>query len=96
MHTAYSWINWFVKNREADVYGVSKQATNYGCPGFLPYIAPYPNYAPAGVDFGGAKKLGRNVIWALSLPGKTAPVTSGEIIKEAIMNILEETEVLKE
>ena len=51
---------------------------------------------PGGVDFSGAKKMGRNVIWALSLPGKTAPVTSGAIIKEAITNILAETGVLNE
>lgn len=51
---------------------------------------------PGGVDFGGAKRLGRNVIWALSLPGKTAPVTSGTIIKETITNILAETGVLEE
>ncbi|MBQ7985747.1 MAG: dipicolinate synthase subunit DpsA [Clostridia bacterium] len=51
---------------------------------------------PGGVDFGSAKRLSRNVIWALSLPGKTSPVTSGEIIKEAITNILEETGVLDE
>lgn len=48
---------------------------------------------PGGVDFNSAKLLGRNVIWALSLPGKSAPVTSGKIIKETIMNILAETEV---
>lgn len=48
---------------------------------------------PGGVDFEAAKKLGKNVIWALSLPGKTAPITSGKIIKETIMNILSETEV---
>lgn len=43
---------------------------------------------PGGVDFNTAKGLGKNVIWALSLPGKCAPVTSGEIIKEAVLNIL--------
>lgn len=48
---------------------------------------------PGGVDFGAAKELGKNVIWALSLPGKTAPITSGKIIKETIVNILAETEV---
>lgn len=48
---------------------------------------------PGGVDFETAKKLGKKVIWALSLPGKTAPITSGKIIKETIMNILSETEV---
>ncbi len=48
---------------------------------------------PGGVDFNIAKKLGKNVIWALSLPGKSAPITSGKIIKETIMNILAETGV---
>ncbi len=48
---------------------------------------------PGGVDFETAKKLGKNVIWALSLPGKSAPISSGKIIKETIMNILRETGV---
>ncbi len=48
---------------------------------------------PGGVDFNTAKKLGKNVIWALSLPGKSAPITSGKMIKETIMNIFAETEV---
>jgi len=48
---------------------------------------------PGGVDFDTAKRLGKNVIWALSLPGKIAPITSGKIIKDTIMNILSETEV---
>lgn len=48
---------------------------------------------PGGVDFASAKELGRNVIWALSLPGKTAPITSGKIIKDTIVNILTEMEV---
>lgn len=45
---------------------------------------------PGGVDFDAAIKLGRNVIWALSLPGKVAPVTAGEAIKNTIYNILDE------
>lgn len=45
---------------------------------------------PGGVDFDAAIKLGRNVIWALSLPGKVAPVTAGEAIKSTIYNILDE------
>ena len=57
------------------------------------YIIPYPNYAPAGVDFTVAQELGKNVIWALSLPGKTAPITSGKIIKDTVVNILTEMEV---
>ncbi|MDD6735935.1 MAG: dipicolinate synthase subunit DpsA [Clostridiales bacterium] len=48
---------------------------------------------PGGVDFNTAKRLGKNVIWALSIPGKSAPITSGRIIKETIMNILAETGV---
>lgn len=45
---------------------------------------------PGGVDFQKAKDLGLKVIWALSLPGKTAPLTSGKIIKETISNIFYE------
>ena len=48
---------------------------------------------PGGVDFDVAKELGRQVIWALSLPGKVAPLTAGHIIKDTLMNILEELEV---
>ena len=45
---------------------------------------------PGGVDFETAKELERRVIWALSLPGKVAPYTAGRIIKDTIMNIIEE------
>lgn len=45
---------------------------------------------PGGVDFEAAKKYGLRVIWALSLPGKVAPITSGAIIKDTIMNIINE------
>ena len=45
---------------------------------------------PGGVDFESAKRMGIKTVHALSLPGKTAPKTSGEIIKETIFNILEE------
>lgn len=48
---------------------------------------------PGGVDFNAAKDLGVKVIWALGLPGKIAPVTSGAIIKDTIMNIIKELEV---
>ncbi len=48
---------------------------------------------PGGVDMKSAKDIGVKVIWALSLPGKIAPVTSGAIIKDTIMNILNELEV---
>ena len=48
---------------------------------------------PGGVDFTAAKELSKRVIWALSLPGKTAPITSGKIIKDTILNMLCEMEV---
>lgn len=45
---------------------------------------------PGGVDRIIAKKMGIKIIWALSLPGKVAPLTSAEFIKDAIYNIFEE------
>ncbi len=45
---------------------------------------------PGGVDLEAAQKCGRRVVWALSLPGKTAPISAGEIIARTILNILEE------
>ncbi len=45
---------------------------------------------PGGVDFDRAKALGIKVIWALSLPGKVAPVTAANYMKQTIYNIIEE------
>ncbi len=45
---------------------------------------------PGGVDFEAAEKFGIKVIHALSLPGKVAPKTAGEIIKNTIYNMMEE------
>lgn len=45
---------------------------------------------PGGIDQNIAKKLGLKFIWALSLPGKIAPVTSAEFIKNTVYNILDE------
>lgn len=45
---------------------------------------------PGAVDLEAAEKIGIRVIHALSLPGKVAPKTAGEIIKETIYHILEE------
>ena len=45
---------------------------------------------PGGVDMETAARLGRRVIWALSLPGKVAPVTAGACIRDTIYNILRE------
>ncbi|MBE6850402.1 MAG: dipicolinate synthase subunit DpsA [Ruminococcus sp.] len=45
---------------------------------------------PGGVDLAAAQECSRRVVWALSLPGKTAPITAGEIIARTIFHILEE------
>ncbi|MCI8478638.1 MAG: dipicolinate synthase subunit DpsA [Oscillospiraceae bacterium] len=45
---------------------------------------------PGGVDFEAARRLGVKAIWALSLPGKVAPVTAGKSIKTTIYNIWNE------
>lgn len=45
---------------------------------------------PGGVDIERAKALGIKVIWALSLPGKVAPVTAANYMKQTIYNIIEE------
>jgi dipicolinate synthase subunit A len=42
------------------------------------------------VDFEAAKEQGRNVIWALSIPGRVAPFTSGEILRDTVENIFDE------
>ena len=41
--------------------------------------------APGGVDVDAASGLGLCVVWALSLPGKYAPVTAGEIIADTVL-----------
>lgn len=43
---------------------------------------------PGGVDREEVKKRKIKFVWALSLPGKVAPVTSAKYIKETIYNIL--------
>ena len=45
---------------------------------------------PGGVDFDTASRLGRKTVWALSLPGKVAPITAGDMIACTIRNILKE------
>ena len=45
---------------------------------------------PGGVDMEAARELGRRVIWALSLPGKVAVCTAGEIIADSVLSILYE------
>lgn len=43
---------------------------------------------PGGVDLDAARELGVKVIWALSLPGKVAPITSAKIICDTILNVI--------
>ncbi|BFK85913.1 hypothetical protein I4200191B4_02190 [Pseudoflavonifractor gallinarum] len=42
------------------------------------------------MDFEAARRLGVKAVWALSLPGKVAPVTAARAIKSTIYNILNE------
>lgn len=43
---------------------------------------------PGGFDLDAAAKHSVRVIWALSLPGKEAPLTAGAIIRDTIVNML--------
>ena len=47
---------------------------------------------PCGTDFSAAEELGITAKKALGLPGKFAPKTAGEILKETVLNILSEKE----
>ena len=47
---------------------------------------------PGGVDRKAAKDKNIKLVWALSLPGKVAPVTSAEFIKETLYHALKEVE----
>ena len=45
---------------------------------------------PGGIDKKAIKDRNLKFVWALSLPGKVAPTTSAEFIKETVYNILKE------
>lgn len=45
---------------------------------------------PGGIDWEAAKQAGLKTIWALSLPGKVAPFSSGKIISDTLTNLLEQ------
>ncbi len=47
---------------------------------------------PGGVDFETAGRMGIKTVWALSLPGKVAPITAGTIIRDTVLNIITEEE----
>ncbi len=45
---------------------------------------------PGGIDKKATKDKNLKLIWALALPGKVAPVTTAEFIKDTVYNILKE------
>lgn len=45
---------------------------------------------PGGIDKRAAKNKNLKLIWALALPGKVAPITTAEFIKDTVYNILKE------
>lgn len=45
---------------------------------------------PGGINFEKAKEVGLKTIWALSLPGKVAPVSAAKYMKDTIYNIISE------
>ena len=45
--------------------------------------------SPGGVDISAAKKIGANVVWASSLPGKYAPESAGCLIFDCVKGIIE-------
>ena len=48
---------------------------------------------PGGVEFEKAKQLNVNVIWALAIPGKVAPLTASKYIKDTLDNIKYELQI---
>lgn len=48
---------------------------------------------PGGVDQQAAQTLGVEVVWARGLPGKVAPHTAAEYLKDTVYHIMEELEV---
>jgi len=49
---------------------------------------------PGGFDLDAAARRTVKVIWALSLPGKVAPLTAGAIVRDTVINILREHRIL--
>lgn len=45
---------------------------------------------PGGIDKKAAKDRSLKLIWALALPGKVAPITTAEFIKDTVYNVLKE------
>ena len=51
---------------------------------------------PGGTDFAAAEELGLHAEHALALPGRCAPQTTGALIAQTVLAILEEREEQKE
>lgn len=49
---------------------------------------------PGGIDVPSAQEMGRKAISALALPGKVAPITSGLMIKDTVLHILREQNII--
>lgn len=49
---------------------------------------------PGGIDRKLAAEMNLNLIWALALPGKVAPATTAEFIKDTIYNVLGEKVIM--
>jgi len=45
---------------------------------------------PGGIDLEAAGEMGIKTIWALSLPGKVAPLTAAQYINTTVKNIISE------
>ena len=58
--------------------------------GFGVMRLPLRGEKDSDVDFDTAEKLGIYAVRALSLPGKCAPKTAGEIIKTTVFDIIKE------
>ena len=87
--------------KQPTVFALPKPKTTLlpALPGYR--MAPYTNKSaividlasePCGTDFSAAEELGITAKKALGLPGKFAPKTAGEILKETVLNILLEKE----
>ena len=44
--------------------------------------------SPGGINIEDAQKMNLKFVWALALPGKVAPITSAEFIKDTIYNVI--------
>jgi len=45
---------------------------------------------PGGVDFAAAAALQMKTVWALSLPGRVAPKSAADILRQTVLNMLRE------